>query len=348
MALAHPWFLDKTNQRDLRRILKAQDLYAVNPRLVNGQFVISIAWGDFPPEESLFRADPVQLAKPVILVINGTSNTGRATLQELADFTDLYTVKATSRKEPSAQLSAQLPHVHWLQTDLSKESLLQVTKGVEKVFYIPPPAENRAELARNVAAALSANGVQYVLDLSVMGANYRAILFHNQLRDQEESLEASGVPYTHLRCSGWMENVLGAISGIKRDNTFYQSFGEGAMAMVAVADIGRAAARLLTRMGAENIVVDLSGPEPLSGESIAAALSELLGRKINYVSPPIEDTVAQLKRFGLEDWFAQGLGELSAVIQKGMASAVSPDGPRLLGEMTTFKEWLHKHKAAFQ
>jgi hypothetical protein len=42
------WYLDKTNQRDLRRALREHDLYALNPRLNNGNLILSISWGDFP------------------------------------------------------------------------------------------------------------------------------------------------------------------------------------------------------------------------------------------------------------------------------------------------------------
>jgi hypothetical protein len=93
VALSGLWFQDKTNQRDLRRVLRQHDLYAVNPRQVNGQLVLTIAWGDFPPEESDFGTQPVQVRKAVILVINGTSNVGSATLRELAHYTELYTIK---------------------------------------------------------------------------------------------------------------------------------------------------------------------------------------------------------------------------------------------------------------
>jgi len=320
---------------------------AVQPRVVDGQFVVSVAWGDFPPEESLFRAKPILLDKATILVINGNAATGQAALRALGDYQDLYHVKATTRGGPSDELRAELPYVEWLTCDWSKEALTRVTKGVEKIFYVMPPAENRVELARNVSAAAVANGVQYIVDVSVAGANYRAILFANQCRDQEEIFEASGMAWTHLRCMGWYSNVQGVAQAIKTQNKFYMPLGTGAMCMLDHEDVGRAAVRLLTRMGAEGVVVDLTGPEPLTGEDIAAALSAETGRTIEYVSPPLDKWVAELEGHGMPVWFAEGLAELNGLVQKGMTGNVSPDGQKLLGKMTTFREWVHKHRSAF-
>lgn len=56
----------------------------------------------------------------------------------------------------------------------------------------------------------------------------------------------------------------------------------------------------------------------------------------------------QLKGYGVEPWFAEGLGELNTIVSKGMAAVVSPDGPKLLGHMVTFREWVRKNKAAFE
>lgn len=268
--------------------------------------------------------------------MNGTSNTGKATLRELAHYTEFYTVKATSRSAPSAALSAELPHVHWLVSDLSKDSLLAVTKGVEKVFYAAPAVENRVEIARNLAAALAANSVQYVVHISVAGCHYRSILFANQFKDQEEAFEASGVPYTHVRCPGFLDNFFGVSQSVKSQSTVYWTDLSHGMAFVAVSDIGKACARLLTRSGAEGVTVEFTGkshgacllvigsesslfvctgPELVTTEVVKSAFSEVLGRPIGFVTVPVEGYVASMA--GLEPWFSKGLGELATLIAEG-------------------------------
>jgi uncharacterized protein YbjT (DUF2867 family) len=211
------------------------------------------------PEENLSAPRPIALRKPVILVINGTSNTGKATLRELAHYTKFYTVKATSRGAPSAALASELPHVHWLTSDLSKESLLSVTKNVEKVFYAAPPVQNRVEIARNLASAIATNNVQYIVHISVLDCHFRGILFANQFRDQEEAFEVSGVAFNHVRCAGFMDNFSESAESVKSQSTIYWTDLTQGMAFVAVSDVGKACARLLTRAGAEGTVVDLTG-----------------------------------------------------------------------------------------
>lgn len=348
VVLGDPWFKDKTNLRDLRRFLRQQDLFLVNPREVDGEVVVSIAWGDFPPEESLFRARPVRLRRGVILVINGTSNVGLAALEALAPYAHLYDVKATSRRPVAADVAAKLPHVRWIQSELNKEGFLESTKGVDKVFFVAPPSEQRSDMGKWLAQAVKQNQVSYVVDVSVIGAQWRSILFARQFRDIEESIEQSGVSFTHIRCAGWFENLLGSIDSIRRDGVFYMPYGDGAMGMLSCKDVGAAAAKLLTRAGAEGVAVELTGPEALTMTQVAATLSEVLGKEVKYVNTPVQDWVAQLKQLGVEAWFADGLGELGSVVAKGMASSVSPDGPKLLGEMITFKQWAQQYKGAFQ
>jgi hypothetical protein len=50
------------------------------------------------------------------------------------------------------------------------------------VFYAAPPAENRVELARNVASAVAANGVQYLVHISVQAIDSRSFTFANQFK----------------------------------------------------------------------------------------------------------------------------------------------------------------------
>jgi uncharacterized protein YbjT (DUF2867 family) len=58
--------------------------------------------------------------------------------------------------------------------------------------------------------------------------------------------------------------------------------------MVATADIGRVAAKLLQEKGAGRRVVELEGPRPVSPNDIAASLGRLLGRSVSAQSVPRE------------------------------------------------------------
>jgi hypothetical protein len=68
------------------------------------------------------------------------------------------------------------------------------------------------------------------------------------------------------------------------------------------------------------------------------------------VSPPLPAYVEQLKSYGVEPWFAEGLGSFYDLVQQGQTALVSTDGPKLLGSkpMTTFAEWARTNKHHFQ
>ena len=79
--------------------------------------------------------------------------------------------------------------------------------------------------------------------------------------------------------------------------------------MVATADIGTAAADLLTTNRAPK-VVELLGPHDLSPRSLAEQLSKALGREITPVAVPQSEWSAQVSQWGLSEAAAEMIMEM--------------------------------------
>lgn len=67
---------------------------------------------------------------------------------------------------------------------------------------------------------------------------------------------------------------------------------------------------LLTETGHEGDQLDVTGPEALSYQDVAARLSVALGRKIAYVDAPDDAVRAALAGFGLPQWMVGALVDL--------------------------------------
>jgi NAD(P)H dehydrogenase (quinone) len=287
-----------------------------------------------------------------ILIIGAAGNNGLATIESLINKSDgSYKVRAGVRtSEKGQQLQKQFPSIETAVLNLDEPPTLAAAfTGVSKVFIIPGNVENRAQHAKNaIDAAKAAGSVKQVLLYSVVGAEWEAILFARQFREAEKYLEASGLPWTHLRTIWFQENFIGWAEGIKQGN-FYFGVREGQFAPLNVKDIGEIAANILTTNGHDGKAYNITGPELLSGQGIADIFSRVTRHSVVYVSPTEEATLDSLLGAGWPEWQAKGVLELFEVFASNQAAVVSPDGQALLGRpLIKLADYLETNKALFQ
>lgn len=291
------------------------------------------------------------MSKPTLLIIGAAGNNGVATLDALTrKFPNHFVIRAGVHSEAKAQaLQAKYPSIQTVVLDLDRpETLPAAFQGVDKLFLIIGNVENREEHAKNaIDAAVAAKGVKHVLFYSVFGAEYESILFGRQFRFGEKYLEASGLPWTHLRTIFFQENFAGWAEGIKQ-GAFYFGIRDGRFAPLNVGDIGEIAANILAGSGHEGKAYAVTGPELLSGEDFARVFGEVSGKPVQYVSPDQATTLKSLLDSGWPEWQAKGLLELFEVFATNQAAVVSPDGERLLGRpLTKLKDYVAANKALF-
>ncbi len=167
-------------------------------------------------------------------------------------------------------------------------ALTRAFAGADGVFVLVPPmfdpsegfAEARA-VAGALRTALAAARPGRVVCLSTVGAQATQPNLLAQLGLVERALGPLDLPVAFLRAAWFMENaawdVASAREGVVR--SFLQPTGR-AIPMVAVADIGVTAARLLGETWTGRRVVELQGPAPVSPDALAAGFARLLGRPV--------------------------------------------------------------------
>jgi uncharacterized protein YbjT (DUF2867 family) len=85
-------------------------------------------------------------------------------------------------------------------------------------------------------------------------------------RHEEKMIEESGIPYTFLLASAFMQNFINFFGQtIKNRNAFYLPTGNGKVSFVDVRDIAAVAVNLLTgnRIRDENTAFGITGREAL-------------------------------------------------------------------------------------
>jgi uncharacterized protein YbjT (DUF2867 family) len=261
----------------------------------------------------------------MILITGASGNVGREVVKQALAVG--LKIRATFQ---SAAVAAQAPAgLQGVIMDYSQpETVRAALQGVEKIFLVGPPTRDLPALEANFVKEVLAAGRTHIVKLSALGG--RQSTFPSGHRESEENIEASGLPYTFLRPNGFMQNFVNYSAGsIRAQNVFYGCQGEGAVSMIDIRDIAAAAVIVLAATGHEGKSYSLTGGEALTNQQVAEKLSEVAGRKINYVDLPPAELKKGILASGASEWSADALVDLQRLYREGKVSAVSGDVERL-------------------
>jgi uncharacterized protein YbjT (DUF2867 family) len=162
----------------------------------------------------------------------------------------------------------------------------------------PPHISDVQKFFKPLIANAKAAGVQHIVFLSVQGAESVSFIPHAKI---EKLLIESGIPYTFIRPSYFMQNLSTTLlKDIKDKNWIYLPAGKAKFLWVDVSDIGLAIAKVLENPKNHiNKAYTITGTELMKFYEVAALLSQQLGRKIEFVSPNLLQFFITKKREGM-------------------------------------------------
>jgi uncharacterized protein YbjT (DUF2867 family) len=283
----------------------------------------------------------------MIFVIGGTGTVGSGLLARLANAGG--EVRALAHSERSREAIAALG-AEAVDGDLADATALEAAlQGADHLFLLSPPDPDQAAREKAAIDAAARAGVAHVVALSVSGADAASsssfARWHGEIDDH---LVASGLGYTILRPSGFMQVHLLPVPMVKSQGTWFGMTGDGTMAFIDADDIAAVAAVALTQPGHAGAVYELTGPEALSMPQAAAQLSAVLGREVPYVDVPAEQYRASLVGVGLPDWLADALVALYQQTRAGHTATVTNFVEQVTGRPArSYREVAGANKAAF-
>ena len=134
----------------------------------------------------------------------------------------------------------------------------------------------------------------------------------------EQIVLGGDVAATVVRCAFFAQNFTESfLAEAVRDGVIALPAGDVAEPVVDADDIAEVATTALTQPGHAGKVYELTGPELLSFDAIAAELSKATGRTISYVPVTAEEWVAAAVAGGLPAAEAEPLAELFTLIFDG-------------------------------
>lgn len=277
-----------------------------------------------------------------ILVLGATGTVGRPLVHELINRGEC--VRGATRelsKHPGG------PLVEYVRIDYADgKTFRPALEGVDRLFILSPPGHARGDqvLAPFLDAALPK--VKRVVTMTASGVEASDEI---PLRKIERTVERSGVAWTHVRPTWFMQN-FGTVwlPGIQATGNVIVPAGESKTAFVDARDIAATAAVALTAEGHAGKAYTLTGGEALTYAEAAAVLTRETGRKIGYL--PIDDASfeAGLAKAGLSPDYAKTMVALFQAVRAGHAARTSPDVKAVTGSAPrTLGEYARDHQALF-
>jgi uncharacterized protein YbjT (DUF2867 family) len=219
-----------------------------------------------------------------ILVTGATGRVGRQVVQQLVDRG--AQVRALVRDPSKASFPAG---VEVAQGDLLDiDALRTAFVGVRTLFLLNAVAADeftQALIALNIARE---SGVERVVYLSVIHADRFVNVPHFAVKSgAERMIQQMGFSATILRPAYFIDNELTITDVILKHGVYPMPIGGKGLAMVDARDIAEVAAiELIRRDQAPDKlpveILNLVGPDTLTGSDVAAIWSDVLGRPIVY------------------------------------------------------------------
>lgn len=195
----------------------------------------------------------------------------------------------------------------------------------KRAFLLNPPAdpstdtdaEERRTFA-SIAAAVAGTRLEKIVVESTYGAQAGENCGDlNILFDFEEELRRQPIPTVALRAAYYMSNWDGLLESAKQGvlPTMYPA--DLVIPMVAPADLGAAAARLLRAPPDRSAIHYVEGPRRYSSADVAAAFAEALGISVEVKVTPREAWIGAFRKLGFSESAAKSYARMTAVSVDG-------------------------------
>ncbi|MFD9888602.1 NAD(P)H-binding protein [Amycolatopsis sp. NPDC059027] len=185
-----------------------------------------------------------------------------------------------------------------------------------------------------IEAAKNAN-VRHVYYTSGVRADDDRFEINADHRATENALTASGVTYTILRNTWYIENYIQALAGPRYTGVLAAAAGDAVVAAASRKDLAEALAVVVTTEGHDNVTYNLSGDTNFTYADIAEAMSVVLEREVTYRPVTSEELQVAFVNSGMESELAGFLASLDETIAAGVFARVGDDLSRLIGRPTT-------------
>jgi uncharacterized protein YbjT (DUF2867 family) len=287
----------------------------------------------------------------MILVTGAAGLSGSAIIKEFS--INRVPVRALVRDGAKADTIAGLPGVELAIGDMARaETLGAALEGVDRALLISSATPDMVDTQTAFIDACKSMGVSTVVKFSGreagVGFDASAFPFTRMHEDIEDYLETSGLAWTHLRPSQFMQVYLRAAATIADKGVLPLPHEDIALSPVDILDVAKIAFGVLRRSHHENVSLDITGPEALNMAEIADIIGKAIDKPVRYQPIDAETHRRGMVAAGLPPFLVDALGKQAAERRRHPQSHVDLEAHRAFGvEPTTFEQFANRHAAHF-
>lgn len=184
--------------------------------------------------------------------------------------------------------------------DVTCQGVTAVISTASAMPFSYQPGENDIQAVdlegvTNLIGAAQAAGVEHFIYTSFSGQIDLDFPLRNAKRTVEQRVRDSGVTYTILRPSYYMEAWLSPVVGFDAINAKASIYGSGEnpISWISLQDVAQFAVASLDNPAARNNTLELGGPDALSPLQVVKVFEEVGGRPFEVEYVPVEALEAQ-------------------------------------------------------
>jgi uncharacterized protein YbjT (DUF2867 family) len=236
----------------------------------------------------------------MILVTGAAGKTGLAVIRSLA--ARGVQVRGLIHQEEYRSMVIEAGAESALLGDLlNEEDLQRAMEGVGAVYHIPPNIHPReVEIGQIVIQESFRECVEHFVYHSVLHPQLEDMPHHWLKLRVEEQLIASGLPFTILQPTAYMQNITNQLEKINREGIYQVPYSVSTrLCLVDLLDVAEVAAIVLTEGTHIGAIYQLVGTGLTSQVEIASLLGKLLSKEIQASQISLEDWQEQVAKAGL-------------------------------------------------
>ncbi|NQX41465.1 Uncharacterized conserved protein YbjT, contains NAD(P)-binding and DUF2867 domains [Pedobacter steynii] len=253
--------------------------------------------------------------KPTIVVFGCTGTVGTEVMRQLNGIDCIARGVLRNPERPYPVLKNSLPsNITYVSADLnSGEQLREACLGADALFLLTATSPDQVAHEMNIIDAAKKSGVKRIVKLSSpivpLPAKVEVSQWHSKI---DEHLSQNIEDFCCLRPHSFMQNWERNVFTIQYFGKIFGALGDAPRNYVDCRDVATVAVNnLLSPLALTERSIVLAGPQAITNIEMAAKLSRITGRKIDYVNITPEALFNQLTRKAkLPEWLANHIVEL--------------------------------------